>query len=319
MLALSLVASAVVLTPGVSSAAVATPITVFPADPPDTGNCYPFGIGGGGGAWTPFAGFVYKNIPAFELHPGDTLAFDTDQVNNVDVQLDIALSRTTTNGGDVLAAPFFTTVVTNTHTPVNPRGDTIQGNFEMQFTAQAPFSFPGGGLLMRFSNASAAYATDVGCTGNLVAGKTSDSSGLFVERFFNDADGLDPWDITNTGDIGAFRITPQTPPKPGNAFSLGAITRNKKKGTATLTVNVPNPGELSGSGSGAKVASSSGRAVISKSVPAGSAQLLIKATGKKKRKLNDTGKVKLNVAITYTPTGGDPSTQSTKVKLKKKL
>ena len=32
-----------------------------------------------------------------------------------------------------------------------------------------------------------------------------------------------------------------------------------------------------------------------------------------------TGKVKLNLAITYTPTGGDPSTQSVKVKLKKKL
>ena len=49
----------------------------------------------------------------------------------------------------------------------------------------------------------------------------------------------------------------------------------------------------------------------------GAAQLLIRAKGKKKRKLNETGKVKLNLAITYTPTGGDASTQSTKVKLKK--
>ena len=47
--------------------------------------------------------------------------------------------------------------------------------------------------------------------------------------------------------------------------------------------------------------------------------MLIKAKGKKKRKLNDTGKVTLNVAVTYTPTGGDPSTQSVKVKLKKNL
>jgi hypothetical protein len=29
--------------------------------------------------------------------------------------------------------------------------------------------------------------------------------------------------------------------------------------------------------------------------------------------------VKLNVAITYTPTGGDPNTQPTKLKVKKKL
>lgn len=59
--------------------------------------------------------------------------------------------------------------------------------------------------------------------------------------------------------------------------------------------------------------------MISKSVGAGQAQLLITATGKKKRKLNETGKVKLNVAINYTPTGGSPSTQSIKVKLKKRL
>jgi streptogramin lyase len=107
-------------------------------------------------------------------------------------------------------------------------------------------------------------------------------------------------------------------PMPSNAFTIGAITRNKKKGTATLSANVPNPGELTASGSGVR-ASSAGRAVTSKSVGAGQAQLLIKATGKEKRKLNETGKVKLNVAVTYTPTGGDPSTQSVKVKLKKKL
>jgi tripartite motif-containing protein 71 len=105
---------------------------------------------------------------------------------------------------------------------------------------------------------------------------------------------------------------------PSNAFTLGPISRNKKKGTATINLTLPNPGELTGSGSGVK-ASSAGRAVTSKSVGAGQAQLLIKATGKKKRKLNETGKVKLSVVVTYTPTGGDPSTQPVKVKLKKKL
>jgi hypothetical protein len=35
---------------------------------------------------------------------------------------------------------------------------------------------------------------------------------------------------------------------------------------------------------------------------------LVKATGKKRKKLNKTGKVKLSVAVTYTPTNGDPST-----------
>jgi hypothetical protein len=104
---------------------------------------------------------------------------------------------------------------------------------------------------------------------------------------------------------------------PTNTFSLGATTRNKKKGTATLTFNLPNPGNLAGSGKGASVASAG--ALTSKAVPAGSASLVVKAKGKKKRKLNEEGKVKLNIAVSFTPTGGDPSTQSLKVKLKKKL
>jgi hypothetical protein len=105
---------------------------------------------------------------------------------------------------------------------------------------------------------------------------------------------------------------------PSNTFTLGQPIRNKKKGTATITVNdIPNPGELTGSGKGATVAST---AVTSKAVtPPGPATLTIKAKGKKKRTLNETGKVKLNVAVTYTPTGGSANTQSVKVKLKKKL
>jgi hypothetical protein len=102
-----------------------------------------------------------------------------------------------------------------------------------------------------------------------------------------------------------------------NAFTFAGVTGNKKKGTATLKVNVPEPGELVGSGNGAKVAAAG--ATTSKAVTAGTAQLLIKAKGKKKRKLNETGKVKLSVAVTYTPTGGKPNTQTVKVKLKKKL
>jgi hypothetical protein len=105
--------------------------------------------------------------------------------------------------------------------------------------------------------------------------------------------------------------------EPLNSFTLlGKVVLNKKKGTATLTVNVPNPGELTGSGKGVKVASA---AAISKTVSPGNVKLTIKAKGKKKRKLNETGKVKVKPKITYTPAGGSPSTQSKKLKLKKKL
>jgi hypothetical protein len=122
---------------------------------------------------------------------------------------------------------------------------------------------------------------------------------------------------TMGGAIGNSRLNISAVFVPSNAFTLGNTTRNKKKGTATLTVDVPNPGELTVSGNGVKAASA-GRAETSKEVGAGPAQLLIKAKGKKRKKLNETGKVKLNVAITYTPSNGDPATQSVKVKLRKK-
>jgi hypothetical protein len=113
------------------------------------------------------------------------------------------------------------------------------------------------------------------------------------------------------------RLNIQAVVSPSNAFSIVGTQRNKKKGTATLTATVPNPGELIGSGKGVKVAGASG-AVISKTVTApGKVKLTIRAKGKKKATLNETGKVKVKPNITYTPTGGDPSTQSIKVKLKK--
>jgi hypothetical protein len=99
---------------------------------------------------------------------------------------------------------------------------------------------------------------------------------------------------------------------PTNTFTLGAITRNKKKGIAFITATVPNPGELTLSGKGLK-------AITRTAGAPGSVQLKVKATGKKKNKLNETGKVKTNPAVTYRPTGGDPSSQSRRVQLKKLL
>ena len=105
-----------------------------------------------------------------------------------------------------------------------------------------------------------------------------------------------------------------SPPTPS---SLGRVTRNKKSGTATLEATVPNPGELTLGGKGVKSARD-GTAVTSKAVGGGPVTVTIRAKGKKKRKLSETGRVKLNVAITYTPLGGSPSTDSAKVKLRKR-
>jgi hypothetical protein len=123
-----------------------------------------------------------------------------------------------------------------------------------------------------------------------------------------------PFDYSGS-DIG-YRVNAQAVVEPTNTFTLGKAKLNKKKGTATVTATVPNPGELTGSGGGAKVAAG---AVTSKTVTAGQAKLVIRAKGKKKTTLNETGKVTVKPKITYTPTSGALSTQSIKVKLKKNL
>jgi hypothetical protein len=106
--------------------------------------------------------------------------------------------------------------------------------------------------------------------------------------------------------------------KPVNSFTLGALARNKKKGIATLSVDVPAPGELSLSGKGVKSARANRR--VSQVVPApGTATLRIRAKGKAQKRLRKTGKVRVKATVTYTPTDGDAAAQALKVTLKKKL
>ncbi len=297
---------------GAGSARGAITHTFAPSAPPIDSNCFPLGAT----HWAPFYGSIYRNLPAFNLNPNDILAFDLNAMNDTDAQLQIEMAATAVNGGDAPAGAF-TTLVPNTQLPSNPRGNTVTGDYEMQFRSQSQFSFPGGGLILRFSSPVGAFATDFSCTpvfnDNLAV--DTDPTLLFVKRFYGDADGLPPYSSDpDTMSIPAFRLTLNPP----NSFNLGSARRNKKKGTATLPVTVPGPGTLALGGSGIKALTagggpSAGTAVLG----AGTVELLIKPKGKKKRKLNETGKVKVKPTITYTPTGGDPATQSRKLKLKK--
>ncbi len=227
-----MIASAILATAVTAQAAPAATITVAPNEPSLPSNCYPFGLGdpGVGDPWTPFAAWFYKNVPAFELATGDTLAFDLAAQNDADAQLEIALARTTANGGTVEGEPFRT-VVSNTQTPLNPRGDTTAGNFEMQFETQAPFSFAGGGLIIRFSNPSATYAGDNGCDSVLGGASASDTSGFFVQRAYEDANGTSPWDTQDPGDIGGFRVTTTDPPAADTDPPETTITKDAPKKT----------------------------------------------------------------------------------------
>ena len=110
------------------------------------------------------------------------------------------------------------------------------------------------------------------------------------------------------------------PPCPSNAFSFGKLKKNKKRGTALLTVIVPGAGKLALSGKGLKAQRSTGFAAASRKVSAaGKVKLLIKAKGGKKRKLSRTGKLKVRAKVTFTPINGDPNTKSKRTKLLKRL
>ena len=109
-----------------------------------------------------------------------------------------------------------------------------------------------------------------------------------------------------------------------NNFSFGKLKRNTGNGTATLSVEVPGPGTLSLGGKGIKAQRTEdfARMKAGKAVPgAGTVKLRIRAKGKKKGKLNETGKVKVKAKVTYIPSGGDlpaaPNTQTRRVKLVK--
>jgi hypothetical protein len=103
---------------------------------------------------------------------------------------------------------------------------------------------------------------------------------------------------------------------PSNSVSVKATTRSKKKGTATVTLDIPNPGVLSLAGKGLKSPLAS--APLQLSGP-GAVPVLIKAKGKQLKKLNQTGAVKLKGTITFTPTAGDPGTTPLPLKLKKNV
>jgi hypothetical protein len=99
---------------------------------------------------------------------------------------------------------------------------------------------------------------------------------------------------------------------PTNVFALRGINLHRKKGTADLKLRLPNPGQLTLSGNGVKGVT---RAVTVTSPHV--VRIPIISTGQKRATLNQTSRVRVKAKVTYTPTGGDPSTQARKLKLKK--
>jgi len=102
--------------------------------------------------------------------------------------------------------------------------------------------------------------------------------------------------------------------EPANTFSFGPVRRHRRKGTANVTVNFPNPGRLTVSGNG--VGGSAVKSGAGIPVPAaGSVAVALRAKGRKRRTLNETGAVKVKAIMTFIPAGGAPSQHSLKLKL----
>lgn len=92
-------------------------------------------------------------------------------------------------------------------------------------------------------------------------------------------------------------------------FSLGKVRKNKRKGTATMTVKVPGPGQLdlkkTRKVKGATAESEAGE----------KKKLAIKPRGSTRTKLRKTGKAKVNAQVTFTPDTGATKKKSKKVRL----
>jgi Divergent InlB B-repeat domain len=96
------------------------------------------------------------------------------------------------------------------------------------------------------------------------------------------------------------------------AFSFAKkVTRNKKTGTARVTVRVGTPGMLVLSGKKIKKRS---RAVV-----AGATTLTVAAKGKARTKLLKAGKVKVKMTLTFTPSGGTTSSTTKTIQLKRTI
>lgn len=95
---------------------------------------------------------------------------------------------------------------------------------------------------------------------------------------------------------------------PSNDFTIGKLSKNRDKGTATLALTVPGPGSVAVESPKLK----------EQSVPvagAGEVSVKLKADGNAKRKLKDKGKLKASAEISFTPTGGVENAQEKRVKL----
>ncbi len=177
-------------------------------------NCIPFGDGS---TFGDYMGFVYKNQPAFDLRPGDVIAWDLWAVNDVDINMEVAFASAKFSGSAEPDVAGFTTLAIGK--PAVPRGNGISKDYELAWEVTNTFNFAGGGLIVRFKPIGT-YATDASCTGVITATEATDPTGWFSSRFYSDPDGVFPWGGTDLSVIGVAQFTVSSSPTFGAAVDL---------------------------------------------------------------------------------------------------
>jgi hypothetical protein len=190
----ALVVAALFLAPAAAAQAATPLLDLRPGTTlPRVENCIPFGDNA---LYAPFAGVVYKDVPAFRMNRGDVIAFDLGRENDVPVRRNIWFAVANKNpteriyGGervsDGIRALAWIKVVSETQMPKHPYGNGVVGDYELQFTAEDDFDFPGGGFVVGVSGSPPATFADAGCARDQVMVVTNnfDASGHFYSRFF---------------------------------------------------------------------------------------------------------------------------------------
>jgi hypothetical protein len=122
---------------------------------------------------------------------------------------------------------------------------------------------------------------------------------------------------------------PPPPPPPPNDFTVPGGSVTFGNGSATVTVNVPGPGVVTATDASSAAASRVATAAAKKKKPlikparavakkAGPVKLRIKPTKAGRKILRNKKKLKVRLAITFTPTGGSPRTEVSRLTIKVK-
>lgn len=156
--------------------------------------------------WLPTMGFVYRTVEPFSLSPGDTIAFDIQMPGAADLgfrpQVDLALAH-----ASELANPFKPDDLPGSDFTIVAHGAVASGagnqtvrDYDLAFTVDAPFRFPGGGLIIRVSNPQGVLATrsDQTCISVITADRGPTGTNRLVGTFRFEP-GEYPWNMANEG------------------------------------------------------------------------------------------------------------------------